>query len=79
MNKIDWKSKLSSRKFWAAVITFVTTTCTAVGVSETITGKIILVVSGVGAMVIYIISEAIVDAARLRAGIQPSDIDQEVK
>lgn len=34
MNKINWKQKLTSRKFWAAVVTFVTTVLVAFGVPD---------------------------------------------
>ena len=32
--KINWKQKLTSRKFWAAVVTFVTTVLVAFGVPD---------------------------------------------
>ena len=31
MKKIDWKSKLTSRKFWIAIVTFITSIITAFG------------------------------------------------
>ena len=34
MKKFDWKSKLTSRKFWAAVVSFVTMLVVALGGSE---------------------------------------------
>lgn len=60
--KIDWKRKLTSRKFWAAVAGFaagVTLLFTG-GVTET---NIIGCVMSLGSVVAYIIGEGIVDAA----------------
>ena len=60
---MDWKAKLTSRKFWMAVIGFVTGLLTYLGVgvekSEQI-GSLILM----GASVLsYIIGEGLIDAA----------------
>lgn len=62
-NNIDWKRKLTSRKFWAAVCNFVGMLVVALGgnagTAETITALIMA-----GATVIaYIIAEGLVDAA----------------
>lgn len=60
---IDWKSKLTSRKFWAAICGFVTGVMLAFKVDaqtvETVSGVIMA-----GASVIaYIIGEGLIDAA----------------
>lgn len=64
MTKIDWKQKLSSRKFWLAIIGFITPLLVIfkidVGSIETVTG---LIMSG-GALIAYIFSEGWVDANR---------------
>ena len=39
MKKINWKQKLTSRKFWAAVVGFVTPLLIAFGVTETETAQ----------------------------------------
>lgn len=62
--KIDWKTKLSSRKFWAAVTAWLTSLLAALKVSDSITAVIILVASGIGSLAVYMLSEAIVDARR---------------
>lgn len=61
--KIDWKRKLSSRKWWFAVSTaavgvyvLITSGCTA----DTISG----VVMSVGSVVAYTISEGLIDASK---------------
>lgn len=59
---IDWKRKLTSRKFWAAVALFVSGIMTATGKggqAETVAG---LIMQG-AAVVAYIIGEGLTDVA----------------
>ena len=73
---IDWKSKLTSRKFWMAIIGFVTGLLTYLGVgaeeSEQI-GSLILMGASVLA---YIIGEGLADAAGARAPVMEPDEDE---
>lgn len=62
--KINWNQKLTSRKFWAAVITFITTLLVAFGVNELTVEQIVAVITAASAMIAYIIGEGLVDAAR---------------
>ena len=62
--KINWKQKLTSRKFWAAVAGFITPLLIALGkTSETATQVTAVIMSG-GALIAYIIGEGIVDYSR---------------
>ena len=62
MEKIDWKRKLTSRKFWMAIIALVTGILTAFNVDAGTVEKISgLVMSGASAIA-YIIAEGLVDA-----------------
>ncbi len=63
---INWKQKLTSRKFWAAVITFVTTILVAFGVPDITIEQIVAVITAGSAMIAYIIGEGLVDAARVK-------------
>lgn len=63
--KINWIQKLTSRKFWAAIITFVTTLLVAFGVNELTIEQIVAVITAGSVMVAYIIGEGMVDAARI--------------
>lgn len=63
---IDWKKKLSSRKFWIAVAAFITAVFTAFGVDETTTAHVATCISAWATVVIYILSESAVDAANKR-------------
>lgn len=62
--KIDWKSKLTSRKFWAAVVGFVTSVLFAFNVDSGSTEKIVGVITSASIMIAYIIGEGLVDSNR---------------
>lgn len=58
----DWKTKLTSRKLWAAVTEFVSMLMVAFGYAEdTITQVAALIMAGAG-LVAYIVAEGLVDA-----------------
>ena len=62
--KINWKQKLTSRKFWAAVAGFITPLLIALGkTTETATQVTAVIMSG-GALIAYIIGEGIIDYSR---------------
>lgn len=59
---IDWKRKLTSRKFWAAVADFVAMLLIALHVAEeTVTQVVALIMAGAG-VIAYIIGEGLADA-----------------
>lgn len=60
---IDWKRKLTSRKFWAAVAGFVGGLLTALGVAESETVQITALIMSGASVVAYIIGEGMADAA----------------
>lgn len=60
---MDWKRKLTSRKFWAAVAQFVSMLIIALnGTQETATQVVALIMAGAG-VIAYIIGEGLADAA----------------
>ena len=63
-NKIDWKRKLSSRKFWVAVAGFVTSLMVAFGCTDSeITQATGIIMSG-ATMIAYIVGEGLNDFSR---------------
>lgn len=62
--KINWKQKLTSRKFWAAVTGFVTAIMVAFGANDLTIEQVVSVVSASAVLIAYIIGEGMVDAAR---------------
>lgn len=63
MNNIDWVKKLTSRKFWAAIIGFVTAVLAVFKLPDATVEQIIGIVSAVSILIAYIIGEGLVDAA----------------
>lgn len=64
---MDWKKKLTSRKFWAAVADFVTMLIFAFNGTQELAGKITALIMGGAAVVAYIIAEGLTDAAGVEA------------
>lgn len=61
--KIDWKRKLSSRKFWAAVSGVAIAVMMAFGQNAESQERVAGVISSVGVLAVYILSEGAVDKA----------------
>lgn len=61
--KVDWKSKLTSRKFWVAVTNFVTMLVLAFGVAKETATQIAAIIMAGAAVIAYIIGEGLIDAA----------------
>lgn len=66
---IDWKAKLTSRKFWAAIAEFVTMLIIALGGSQETAVQITALIMAGAAVIAYIIGEGLIDAASARADI----------
>ena len=64
---INWKQKLTSRKFWAAVIGFVTAMMVAFGVSDLTIEQVVAIITAASTLIAYIIGEGMVDAARINS------------
>lgn len=63
MKNIDWKRKLTSRKFWALLVTFVTALLVIFNVSENEIAQVASIITAGGAVVAYILGESYIDAA----------------
>lgn len=64
MTGIDWKRKLTSRKFWAAIIGFVTALMMGFGMADTEISQVSSIIMAGATMISYIIGEGLVDANR---------------
>lgn len=60
---IDWKKKLTSRKFWAAVCSLVAQMVVAFGGTEDQGVRITALIMAGATVIAYIIGEGLVDAA----------------
>lgn len=75
--KINWTQKLTSRKFWAALITFITSILIAFGVPDLTIEQVVAVISAGSVMIAYIIGEGMVDAARIEKGDEDKKNEEE--
>lgn len=62
-NKIDWIRKLSSRKFWLALIGFVTALLIAFNVDAGSVEQITSIIMSGASLIAYILAEGFVDGA----------------
>ena len=75
---IDWKRKLTSRKFWAAVCEFVTMLIIAFGGTKETAVQITALIMAGAAVLAYIIAEGLVDAANVVIEV-PEEIPPDVE
>lgn len=75
---IDWKRKLTSRKFWCALIGFVTPLLIAFGIPQETAAQVAAIIMAGGTLIAYIIGEGLVDAANTELVITGDDDDGNV-
>lgn len=66
MSNVDWKTKLTSRKFWAAVVGFVVPLLVAFGMSDNQAAEVASIIMAGANMIAYIIGEGMVDSSRIK-------------
>ena len=69
--KIDWASKLSSRKFWALLGALAVSVMAAVGAGQESVTKVAGIIGAVASCVTYMLAESYTDAHR-GAGAPPA-------
>ena len=74
MKSIDWKAKLSSRRFWAAVVGFVTAVLVACNFNHITVEQVAAIITAGGVLIAYILGESAVDKARAEAQAQPEEL-----
>lgn len=76
---IDWKRKLTSRKFWAAICNFAAMLIVALkGSQEVATQITALIMAGAG-VIAYIIGEGLTDAADLSGDVYLGGDDEPLR
>lgn len=73
---IDWKRKLTSRKFWATVCNFVGMLILALGGKQEMAVQITEIIMAGAGVVAYIIAEGLVDAANV--GVVDYEVTEEI-
>lgn len=74
--KINWKQKLTSRKFWAAVTGFVTAIMVAFGANDLTIEQVVSVISASAVLIAYILGEGMVDTVRVNSQNKGDDINE---
>lgn len=72
MNEINWKRKLTSRKFWVCIAFFVTTVLTIFKVDEGSKTQITALIMAGADVIAYILAEGLVDSSYI-----PDDKEEE--
>ena len=68
MTKIDWRRKLTSRKFWAAIASFTSMLIVALGGAETVATQVTAIIMAGASVIAYIIGEGLADAGNAGMG-----------
>lgn len=61
--RINWVQKLTSRKFWVAVVSFVTALLVAFNVDSGSIEQVTSIIMSFASLIAYIIAEGMVDAS----------------
>ena len=69
MEKINWKQKLTSRKFWAAVVGFVTALMIAFAAPQATITQVTGIITAGATLIAYIVGEGMIDAASAGASV----------
>ena len=75
---INWKQKLSSRKFWVALVGFISAMLFAFNYAEADIERVISVIMAGSTLIIYILTEGYVDSHRESGYIVVED-DEEIE
>lgn len=67
--EINWLQKLTSRKFWAAVISFITAILVFFNVSTEQMERIVALIGAFASLIAYTLAEGMVDKARAESEI----------
>ena len=63
-NKINWRQKLSSRKFWAMLAGVIISVLAAAGAPPETTQSVTGLIGAVGTIAVYMLAQGIADAGR---------------
>ena len=67
MKKIDWTRKLTSRKFWISIASFVAMLLVALGRSEEVATQVTSLIMAGATVIGYVIGEGLADAGNAGA------------
>lgn len=65
MKNINWMRKLTSRKLWASVASFVSLLIIATGGTESAAAQVAAIIMAGATVIAYIVGEGLIDAANI--------------
>ena len=68
MNKIDWTRKLTSRKFWLSIASFVSMLMVALGKPESTATQVTSLIMAGATVIGYVIGEGLADSGHSDSG-----------
>ena len=74
---MDWKQKLTSRKFWAAVVNFVTQLMIAFRYTDSEVTHVAAVIMAGAGVIAYIVGEGLIDAASAKGDVYVAEVKNE--
>ena len=77
MNKIDWTRKLTSRKFWLSVASFVAMLIVALGQPEATATQITSLIMAGATVIGYVLGEGLADSGNTTASDTTTGADKE--
>ena len=77
MKQINWVKKLTSRKLWTAVASFVSMMIVATGGTQNTAAQVTALIMAGASVVAYIIGEGLTDAANIEAPEDQEYTDEE--
>ncbi len=75
--KINWKRKLTSRKLWVSIGSFVSLLIMAGGGTESDAAQVVAIIMAGATVIGYIVGEGLVDAANAAIPLEGEEILQE--
>ncbi len=76
MKEINWKRKLTSRKFWTAVASFVSMMIVATGGADNTATQVTALIMAGASVIAYTIGEGLTDSANIESGNEMEDIEE---
>ena len=73
----EWKRKLSSRKFWAAIAGFAASLLVGIGMADSTATQVTALIMSVVSLIAYILGEGMVDAGHVGEDAPKDDGNQQ--
>jgi Bacteriophage holin. len=76
MKEINWKRKLTSRKFWTAVASFISMMIVATGGADNTATQVTALIMAGASVIAYTIGEGLTDSANIESGSDMEDAEE---